>query len=98
MTMGTQQKHPAFISKSLFDFLKINIIQRMTMKPRIEFLNLKRNEIEKQNIGVKKHQEGMFLETFRYVQFSMDDEILLCVFNNTDRCFRAYSYKIVALN
>ena len=58
MTMGTQQKHPAFISKSLFDFLKINIIQRMTMKPRIEFLNLKRNEIEKRNIGVKKTSRG----------------------------------------
>ncbi len=40
----------------------------------------------------------MFLETFRNVQFSMDDEILLCIFNNTDRCFRAYSYKTVTLN
>ncbi len=40
----------------------------------------------------------MFLETFRYVQFSMDDKILLCIFNNTDKCFRTYSYKIVALN
>ncbi len=49
--MGTQQIHPAFISKALFDFLKINIMQRMTMKPRIEFLNLKRNEIYLQKIS-----------------------------------------------
>jgi hypothetical protein len=98
MIMKTQQTHPVFILKALFDFLKINIIQCMTMKPRIEFLNLKRNEIEKLNMYARIYQEGMFLETFRYVQFSMDDEILLCVFGTTDRCFRAYSYKEVALN
>lgn len=69
MTMGTQQKHPAFISKALFDFLKINIIQRMTMKPRIEFLNLKRNEIEKRNICAKNIKRECFLKPFGTFSF-----------------------------
>lgn len=92
--METQQNHPVFFSKSLFDFLKINTNQRITMKSRVDFLNLKRNEIEKRNTSAKIYQEGIFLETFRYIQFSMNDDLFLCVFNETDRCIRAYSYKL----
>lgn len=95
--MKTHQKRPVFFSKLFFDFLKINESQRATICPKIEYLNLRKTEIEKRNMPFKVMQEGMF-DVYEYVQFYHEDMVMLCIFDDNERCCRAYSLNNILVN
>lgn len=96
--METRQKHPVFFSKSFFDFLKFDERQRSAVRPKIECLNLRRTEVEMRNTPFKAMRTGTYLDTFQYVQFYHEDSVLICVFNNNQRCCRAYYLNNILVN
>lgn len=88
--METCQKHPVFFSKLFFDFLNFDERQRSAVRPKVEYLNLRKTQVERQNTPFKVMWTGIYLDVFEYVQFCHEDSVLLCVFGNNQRCCRAY--------
>lgn len=93
-----KHKEPVFFSSLLFDFLGIHGAARLTMKSKVEYLRMTYEEIKWRYRNATICKEGLFLEEFQYIQFCLNDEIFLFLFDVDNICFRAYSYKDILLN
>lgn len=93
----TREILPVFIAGQLFDYLEIGSIERMTAQSRIEYLRLTREQIKCITMG-SISRTGVFLDALKYVQFNLSFGSLLCVFDNSERCYRAYFFKDILLN
>lgn len=93
----TQKTTPVFFSKQLFELLGISPLKRAAAQPRIEYLRMKKVEIESSTMG-KIIRQGKFHNVLRYALFDMGFGSLLCVFEDNDECCRAYFFNDISAN
>lgn len=87
-----QETMPVFFTRQLFDHLGLSLTERMHAQPRIEYLNLTKEQIECMTLG-QVSRTGVFKDVLRYIQFDQPFGSLLCVFDDRERCYRAYFFK-----
>lgn len=93
----TQKALPVFFSSQLFDYLKIEPYKRTTAQSKIEYLRLKKEDVEVLT-KAKIAQEGFFWDVLHYVKFELKFGFLLCVFGDNGQCCRAYFFSNMSAN
>lgn len=93
----TQKAIPVFFSKQLFELLGISPLKRAAAQSRIEYLRMKKAEIESFTMG-KIIRQGQFYNALQYAQYDMGFGSLLCVFGDNDECCRAYFFNDISAN
>lgn len=88
---------PVFFSSQLFDYLKIDYCKRATAQSRIEYLRLKKQDIQALT-RAEVYKEGIFADIIQYVQFDLKYGSLLCVFDDDEKCCRAYFFCDIDVN
>lgn len=91
-----QKDMPIFFSSQLFDYLKIDYCKRATAQSRIEYLRLKKQDIQALTMA-KISQEG-YEDVIQYALFDLKYGSLLCVFNGDGECCRAYLFRDIDIN